>query len=84
MPNKRRSFSPEYKAEVVELIRSSDKSLGQIVCELGLSETAVRRWVDKAEAKAGTEVSGVLGTDERAELDRLRRENSQLTDGRAL
>jgi transposase len=42
---KRRSFSKEYKAEVVELIRKSGKNIGAVARELDLSETAVRRWV---------------------------------------
>ena len=40
---KRRSFSKEYKAEVVELIRKSGKSVGAVAMELELTETAVRR-----------------------------------------
>ena len=39
---KRRSFTKEYKAEVVELIRKSGKSIGAIAKELDLTETAVR------------------------------------------
>ena len=39
---KRRNFSDAYKAEVVELIRTSGKSIGQVSRELELTETAVR------------------------------------------
>ena len=46
---KRRKFSPEYKAETVRLIQRSDKSIGQMALELGIGETALRRWVDQAE-----------------------------------
>ena len=45
MPRPRRFFPPEYKAEVVELIRSSGKTVGQVARELDLTETAVRQWV---------------------------------------
>jgi transposase-like protein len=34
MPRPRRFFPPEYKAEVVELIRSSGKTAGQVAREL--------------------------------------------------
>ena len=34
---KRRSFSKQYKAEVVELIRKSGKSIGAVARELDLS-----------------------------------------------
>ena len=42
---KRRAFTDEYKAEVVELIRRSGKSIGAVAKELDLTETAVRAWV---------------------------------------
>jgi transposase-like protein len=42
MPRPRRFFPPEYKAEVVELIRSTGKTVGQVARELDLTETAVR------------------------------------------
>jgi len=41
----RRSFSDEYKAEVVELCRTSGKSTAAVAQDLDLSETAGRRWV---------------------------------------
>jgi len=37
---KRRKFTPEYKAEVVKLVRTSGKSIGQVASELELTETA--------------------------------------------
>lgn len=46
---KRRKFTPEYKAEVVKLVRTSGKSIGQVSSELELTETAVRAWVKRAE-----------------------------------
>jgi transposase len=42
--------------------------------ELDLTETALRRWVVQAEIDAGRGGSGVLTTDERAELVQLRRD----------
>ena len=54
MPRRRRFFPPEYKAEVVELIRSSGKTAGQVAKELGLTETAVREWVKRADLDAAT------------------------------
>lgn len=46
---KRRRFTPEYKAEVVELIRTSGKSIGQVASELELTDSAVRAWMKEAE-----------------------------------
>ena len=70
---KRRSFSKEYKAEVVALIRKSGKGIGAVARDLGLSETAVRRWISQAEIDSGGGPSGALTTAEREELAQLRK-----------
>ena len=75
---KRRKFSEEYKAETVQLIQSSGKSVGQIAVELDIGETALRRWIAQAEVEAGRGPEGVLTRSERAELAELRRENQRL------
>lgn len=72
----RRYFSREFKAETVELIRSSGRSIPDICRDLDLTETTVRNWVRQAQVDAG-EVDGVT-TDEREELRRLRTENRTL------
>ncbi|WP_159395808.1 hypothetical protein [Streptomyces sp. 3211] len=38
----RRSFTPEFKAEIVELCRRGDRSAGQAARDFELTETAVR------------------------------------------
>jgi transposase len=78
MARQRRKFSPEYKAEVVALIRTSGKSVGQVARELDLTETAVRKWVDQDAVDSGRSASEALTTDERAELRTLRREVATL------
>ena len=75
---KRRKFSEEYKAETVRLIQSSGKSVGQLALELGIGETAVRRWVEQAEIESGRGPAGALKRSEREELVELRRENQRL------
>jgi len=75
---KRRRFSDEYKAEAVRLVGNSGKSIGAIARELGLGETALRRWVQQAEIDAGRGPTGALTTGEREELGQLRRENQRL------
>ena len=50
---RRRSFSPEFKAEVVELCRQPGRNPGSVAAELDLTETAVRRWVNQADVDAG-------------------------------
>ena len=67
MSRPRRFFPPEYKAEVVELIRSTGKTVGQVARELDLPETAVRQWVRQADLDTGRRTDG-LTTAERDEL----------------
>lgn len=78
MGKKRRTFSSEYKAEAVKLVRGSGKSIGSIAQDLGLWETVLRRWVQRADIDEGKGPEGALTTEEREELRRLRRENKQL------
>ena len=70
---KRRAYSAEYKAEVVELICKSGKSIGAVARELDLTETAVRRWVQQAEIDSGGGPAGALTTAEREEFAQLRK-----------
>ncbi|WP_449340790.1 transposase, partial [Streptomyces canarius] len=48
-PRPRRSFTPEFKAEIVELCRRGDRSVGQVAKDFDLTETAVRDWLRQAE-----------------------------------
>ena len=43
----RRSFSEQYKAEVVALCQGSEKSMSEIARDLDLTESSVRRWVSQ-------------------------------------
>ncbi|MGK5532023.1 transposase [Streptomyces sp. URMC 129] len=44
-PRPRRSFMPEFKAEIVEVCRRGDRSVGQIAEDFDLAGTAVCDWV---------------------------------------
>jgi transposase len=72
-PRRRRSFTPEFKAEVVALVRQPGKTAGGVAREMGLTETAVRAWVRQAELDEGGRADG-LSTAERAEMAQLRKE----------
>ena len=76
----RRSSSEEYKAEVVALCRSSEKSMSEIARDLDLTESSVRRWVSQTEIDAGHKEG--LTSSEREELVRLRKEVRVLREER--
>lgn len=76
----RRTFTAEYKAEVVAMYRTTDKSLTEIAKELDLTESAVARWVKQAEIDQGERAG--LTSSEREELAALRRENRILREER--
>ena len=77
---RRRSFTREFKAEVVELVRQPGNSVGSVARDLDLTETAVRAWVKQADVDQGRREG--LTTAERDELARLRKENRVLREER--
>jgi transposase len=79
-PRPRRSFTPEFKAEIVGLCQRGDRSVGQVARDFDLTETAVREWVRQAGRDAGSRQDGSLTTEERRELAELRRENRRLRE----
>jgi transposase len=74
----RRSFTPEFKTDIVERCRRGDRSIGQVAKDFDLTETAVREWVKQAEVDAGQRPG--LTSEEGAELAELRRENRRLRE----
>jgi transposase len=75
----RRAFTPEFKAEIVEVCRRGDRSVRQVAKDFDLTETAVRDWVRQADLDAGVRHDGPT-SDEREELAALRRENRRLRE----
>jgi transposase-like protein len=47
-PSTRRSFTSQFKAEIVELCQRGDRSIGQVARDFDLTEPAVREWVRQA------------------------------------
>ncbi len=80
-PRRRRSFTPEFKSEVVALVRQPGKTAGGVAREMGLTETAVRAWVRQTDLDEGVRADG-LTTAERAELAQLRKELRQTREER--
>jgi len=74
----RRSFTKEFKADVVRLCRADDRTIAEIARDLDLTENAVRAWVKQAAIDEGNGPPDALTSGEREELTRLRRENRRL------
>jgi transposase len=75
-------YPPEFKAEAVQLVRSSDKSLGVLAKDLGVADQTLRTWVRQAEVDSGARDG--LTQDEREELRQLRREVRTLRQEREI
>lgn len=58
---KRRVYTPEFKAEVVNLIETTDKSIAQVARELDLTDSAVRSWVEAARKRSGPTATNDAG-----------------------
>jgi transposase len=74
----RRSFSKEYKAEVVDLVRQADGNSAKVAREIGLSSQIVGAWVRQSLVDAGKGKPEQLTSAEREELSKLRKENKDL------
>lgn len=75
---KRRFFSPEFKAQAVDLVRHSGKGVQPIAKDLDVTETCLRDWVKQAEgspARSRASAPKAAPTaPARDELEALRRE----------
>jgi transposase len=82
MPKSRRPYPAEYRERMIELVRSG-RSPESLAREFEPSGQCIRNWVAQAGRDAGRRVDG-LTTDERTELQRLRRENATLREEREI
>jgi transposase len=72
-PQPRRSFTPEFKSEVVELVRQPGNTAGSVARDLNLTETAVRAWAKQADLDQGRRSDG-LTSEQLSEMAQLRKE----------
>ena len=77
MAEVRRKFDEDFKIGAVRIVRETGKPIAQVARELGVNEGTLGNWCarDRRERGAG---DGALNEDERAELERLRKENAEL------
>jgi transposase len=82
MPRTRPPYSPEFRRQMVELVRAG-RTPGELAREFEPSAPAIRNWVRQSDLDEGRREDG-LNTSEREELRRLRRENRQLREEREI
>jgi transposase len=80
----RRRFEDEFKEQAVRLVLDQGKSIGAAARDLDLTESSLRKWVERARADRGKGKPGVLTTVEREELGRLRKEVRELRTEREI
>jgi transposase len=78
---KRRSFTPQQKADAVELVRRVG-SVSKVAHDLDLTVSVLHSWVKQAQIDEERVPEGPLTTEERQELRRLQREVSTLRQER--
>ena len=82
MPRRPAAYPAAYREQIIALARAGRTSK-ELAKEFEPSEQTIRNWLFQAEADRG-ERPGALTSEERAELQRLRRENRQLKVERGL
>jgi transposase len=72
-----RKYTPEYKAEAVELVISSGRPIAEVARDLGVNESTLGEWVNIAK-RSGKVEEKPLDASERAELKAAREEIRRL------
>ena len=79
MSGKRRKYTPEFREQAARLVIETGRPVAHVAAEIGVGEQVLGRWVRlQRQAAAAGDTGAVLDADERAELERLRRENAEL------
>ena len=82
MPKSRPPYPAEYRQQILELARAG-RTPEELAEEFEPTAQTIRNWLVQAQLDAGERSDG-LTSDEREELQRLRRENKQLTEEREI
>ncbi len=80
MPRTRRPYSPEFKQQMIELVRAG-RSPEELSREFEPTAQSIRNWAVQADRDEGRRKDG-LTTAERREMAKLRRENRRLREER--
>jgi transposase len=82
MPKSRRPYPLEFRHRMIDLVRSG-RSPESLAREFEPTAQCIRNWIRQADRDEGRREDG-LTSDERAELQRLRRENATLREERKI
>jgi transposase len=83
VPSSRPPYPPEFRAEAVRLVRSSNKLVREIAGDLGVAEQTLRNWLRQADLDDGHRSDG-LTSSEQEELRTLRRRVRVLEEEREI
>jgi transposase len=77
MARQYRKFDQDFQQGAVRLVFETGKPIAQVARELGINEGTLGNWCarERRNREAG---NGALSESERAELERLRKENTEL------
>jgi transposase len=79
MSGKRRKYTPEFREQAARLVIETGRPVAHVAAEIGVGEQLLGRWVRlRRQAASAGDTGAVVDADERAELERLRRENAEL------
>lgn len=76
MPRTRVPYTPEFREQILELVRAG-RTPNELAREFEPSGETIRQWVKQAELDAGERTDG-LTREEKTELAHLRKENKRL------
>jgi transposase-like protein len=77
MPEHRRKFSPQFKAEAVQMVIETGKPIAQVARDLGIHDGTLGNWVN-AWRREHPEPEKALSPVERARVKELEDENRRL------
>lgn len=82
MPKTRKPYPDEFKRKLIDLVRQG-RTPEELARQFEPSAQSIRNWVTQYDRDEGRRTDG-LTTDERNELQRLRRENERLREEREI
>ncbi len=82
MPRSRPAYDKELRQKILDLVRAG-RTISSLAREFEPTETTIRNWIAQADRDAGRRSDG-LTTEERVELNQLRREVRTLREEREI